>query len=192
VGLAPVRELAKRGITLHLFCPFLQNMQEFFDIAFGIHDQTLSWWQMSLRAIGVFFAAVLILRIGSHRIFGKNTTFDIVLGVIYGSILSRTITGNSPFFPTIAAALTLVLLHKGLAMLAFHTSSGIGNILKGKPEILVKDGQLQWAAMRNNSVTENDLCEAIRIAGHEADVRTVQTAYLERSGDISIIIKPAK
>jgi len=167
-------------------------MQEFFDIVFGIHDQTLTWWQMSLRAIGVFFAAIIILRIGSHRIFGKNTTFDIVLGIIYGSILSRTITGNAPFFPTITAALMLVLLHKGLAMLAFHTNFGIGNILKGKPLMLVKDGQLLWDAMRSSSVTEHDLCEAIRNAGYEADVSAIHLAYLERSGNISVIMKSDK
>ncbi|MBF9253423.1 DUF421 domain-containing protein [Pontibacter sp. 172403-2] len=144
---------------------------------------------MSLRAIGIFFAAVLILRIGSSRIFGKNTTFDIVLGVIYGSILSRAITGNAPFWPTLAAALTLVVLHRGLAMLAFYTNIGVGNILKGKPEMLIKNGELQWAAMRRNSVTEHDLCEALRNAGHDADLKSVRLAYLERSGNISVIMK---
>lgn len=100
----------------------MQEVQDTFNFLFGIHDETLTWWQMSFRAVGVFFAALLIIRIGNHRIFGKNTAFDIVLGVIYGSVLSRAITGNAPFWPTIAAAFTLVMLHKGLASLAYHTN----------------------------------------------------------------------
>ncbi|WP_347157807.1 DUF421 domain-containing protein [Pontibacter chitinilyticus] len=164
-------------------------MQHFIDIAFGIHDETLTWWQMSLRAVGIFFAALLIIRIGNHRIFGKNTAFDIILGIIYGSILSRAINGSAPFFPSVAAAFTLVLLHKGLAALAYHSHSGIGNLLKGSPKLLVKDGELQRENMRQNSVTEHDLEEAMRSSGNTADPRHIKAAYLERSGDISIIKK---
>lgn len=167
------------------------GMEESFDLfnfLFGIHDKTLTWWQMSFRAVGVFFAALFIIRIGYHRIFGKNTAFDIVLGIIYGSVLSRAITGNAPFWPTIAAALTLVMLHKGLAALAFHTDFGLGNIIKGKPSLLVKDGKLQWEEMRANSVTENDILEALRSSGHEpSEIENIKYAFLERSGDISII-----
>ncbi|RAU84480.1 DUF421 domain-containing protein [Pontibacter arcticus] len=144
---------------------------------------------MAMRAVVVFMAALALIRLGSHRIFGKNTAFDIVLGIIYGSVLSRAITGNSPFWPTIAAALTLVLLHKLLAILAFKTNSGFGNLIKGKSQELVKDGQLQWDVMRSNSVTENDILEALRHAGHQPDISTIAVACLERNGDISIICK---
>ncbi len=165
----------------------MQEAIETFNHLFGISESSLTWYQMSLRAVGVFFAALAIMRIGSHRVFGKNTAFDIILGIIYGSVLSRAITGNSPFWPTLAAALTLVMLHKLLAMLAFSSHSGFGNLIKGRPHELVKDGELQWKAMRNNSVTENDIKEALRNSGHKPDISSVHRAYLERSGDISII-----
>jgi uncharacterized membrane protein YcaP (DUF421 family) len=165
----------------------MEESIDLFNFLFGIHDQTLTWWQMSFRAVGVFFAALFIIRVGYHRIFGKNTAFDIILGIIYGSVLSRAITGNSPFWPTIVAALTLVLLHKGLAILAFHTNVGLGNLIKGKPSLLVKNGELQWEEMQNNSVTKNDILEALRSAGHTPEIENIKYAYLERSGDISVI-----
>ncbi len=164
-------------------------MQDIFNTLVGVDDPTLTWWQMSFRAVGVFFAALIIIRIGSHRIFGKNTAFDIILGIIYGSVLSRAITGNAPFWPTIAAAFTLVLLHKGLAMLAYHTSFGVGNVIKGRPQVLIKNGQMQNDALRATSITENDLLEAARSTGAVTDLSQVTEAYLERSGDISIILK---
>lgn len=165
----------------------MQEVTETFNLLFGIDDASITWWQMSIRAIGVFFAALFIIRIGNHRVFGKNTAFDIVLGIIYGSILSRAITGNSPFWPTIAAAFTLVMLHKALAALAYHTTFGVGNFIKGNPRELVKDGKLQQDEMRRCSVTENDILEAVRSAGHKADISKVKSACLERSGDISVI-----
>lgn len=165
------------------------GMQEILDTVFGLHEQTLTWWQMSARAVGVFFAALFIIRIGSHRIFGKNTAFDIILGIIYGSVLSRAITGNSPFWPTLAAAFTLVMLHKALAMIAYHSNIGFGDLIKGRPQLLVKDGKLQEKEMRDNSVTKSDLLEALRSSGSATDLERIDVAYLERSGSISIILK---
>lgn len=164
-------------------------MEMFFDIAFGIHGEDLTWWQMSVRAVVVFFVALVILRIGNHRIFGKNSAFDIVLGIIYGSVLSRAITGNSPFIPTLVAALVLVLLHKALATVAYHSSFGFGDFIKGEGVKLVEDGNLKRDALRKNSVTENDLEEALRKSGTEADLSRIKSAYLERSGKISVIMK---
>lgn len=149
----------------------------------------MTWWQMSARAVGVFFAALVILRMGNHRIFGKSSAFDIVLGIIYGSILSRAITGNSPFVPTIVAAFVLVMLHKFLASFTFHTDFGLSSFIKGTPRTLVKDGELQKKAMEENSITENDLTEAIRSSGSYAGIDRIKYAYLERSGKISVILK---
>lgn len=164
-------------------------MEELIDTTLGIGSDGLLWWQMSIRAIVVFIVALTIVRVGNNRVFGKHTAFDIILGIIYGSVLSRAITGNSPFFPTLAAALVLVLLHRLLAVVAYHSSFGFGNFVKGKPKVLIKDGIVQQDALKRNSITENDLKEAIRKSGCEADLSKVNTAYLERSGDISIIQK---
>lgn len=164
-------------------------MEEFFNTALGTHGDDITWWQMSIRAVIVFIVALLIVRLGNHRIFGKHTAFDIILGIIYGSVLSRAITGNSPFFPTLVAALVLVLLHRLFAIIAFNSHFGFGNWVKGKPSILIKNGEIQWDELKKNSITENDLKEAVRKSGCEADLSKINTAYLERSGDISIIQK---
>lgn len=170
-------------------CPFWRGMQNLVEVALGLDDQSLTWWQMSLRAISAFVIALIILRIGSVRIFGKNTAFDIVLGIIYGSLLSRAITGNSPYVPTIVAALVLVVLHRGLAALAYQTNFGIGNFIKGKPRTLVKNGELQLKELKRCHITKNDLLEALRNSGCDDGLESIKTAYLERSGDISIILK---
>ena len=166
-----------------------KHMEFDFNYLFGIGEDTLTWWQMSLRAIGVFMAALLIVRVGNPRVFGKNTAFDIILGIVFGSILSRAITGNSPFWPTLAAAQEQVELHPGLATIAYQTSGRFGDFLKGRPVKLIKNGKLLHDALQKYSVTENDLQEAVRIHGGSTDISTIETAYLERNGNISIICK---
>lgn len=72
-------------------------MQEFIYQIIGAEND-IKWWQMAIRAFIVFLVAIVLIRIGNKRIFGKYSSFDIVLGIILGSILSRAITGNLLFF----------------------------------------------------------------------------------------------
>jgi uncharacterized membrane protein YcaP (DUF421 family) len=45
---------------------------------------------------------------------GKAPAFDMMLGIMVGSIVSRAITGNAPLVPTLAATATLIALHSVL------------------------------------------------------------------------------
>lgn len=158
----------------------------------GVGEEALTWWQMSIRAAVVFLVALIILRIGNHRIFGKNSAFDIVLGIIYGSILSRAITGNSPFWPTLTAGFVLVLLHKLVAVISYYSDFGFGDFVKGERVRLVDDGKLDREMMEEQSITKTDLKEAMRQAGSGGDLKDIQSAFLERSGKISVIMKSDK
>ena len=52
---------------------------------------------------------------------------------------------------------------------------------------MVKDGEIQWKGMREASVTERELMQAIRSSGTEPDPSHVQSAYMERGGSICIV-----
>ena len=154
----------------------------------GSDSDTILWWQMCIRAVLISLYGMLLIRFGGKRVFGKNTSFDIIIGVILGSILSRALTGNARFIPTLAAATTMVLLHKLMASTAFRVR-WFGHIIKGMEDQIVKDGTILWPQMKKNSVTENDLREAMRSKGNILDISHVKAAYIERSGDISVIGK---
>jgi uncharacterized membrane protein YcaP (DUF421 family) len=119
---------------------------------------------------------------------GKSTALDVMLGIVFGSVVSRAITGNAAFFPALAAALVLVLLHWVLSAVAFHWHR-FGTFVKGEQSLLVQDGKVQHENLRRTHITEHDLEEAMRANGKEPDLRKIQAAYLERNGDISIIQK---
>lgn len=154
----------------------------------GSGADTIMWWQAMIRATIVFFVAIVLVRLGGKRIFGKHTAFDIVMGIVLGSILGRTITGNAPFLASIIAASTLVFLHWLMALTAFRWDY-FGELVKGNFQVLVKDGQIQWENMKRNHISERDLQEAIRLDGNGASVEEVKIAHYERSGDISIQIE---
>lgn len=166
-------------------------MLDLLDTLLGLGKENLHWWQMSTRAVLVFFASLIYLRVANKRIFGQHSAFDIVLGVMYGSIMSRAITGTSPFVPTLAAGLVLVLLHRMLAAIAFKfgENHGISTFIKGETTPLAKDGTLLKDAMRAHNVTENDIIETLRANGESTDISQIEIACLERSGSISVVMK---
>jgi uncharacterized membrane protein YcaP (DUF421 family) len=160
-------------------------MLEFLHTLIGPDSKDILWWQMGARGVFVFLLTLFMVRYGDRRVFSKSTALDIVLGIILGSILSRAITGNSPFFPTLFTAILLVGFHSLLAFASFHVK-GFGKYVKGRESQLIKDGNLIWKAMAREKISLNDLYEACRKSKMK-DLSNVKDAFFERSGDISLI-----
>ena len=157
-------------------------------LGLGLEARHLTVLQMALRAAVVFVLSIAMLKVGDKRFMGKNTALDVFLGIVFGSTVSRAITGNAPFGPTLVAALVLVLLHWLFAAVAFR-SRAFGRLVKGRNSLLVRGGEIQWNAMRKTHVTTHDLEEALRREGKQPDVSRIKEANLERNGDISLIMR---
>lgn len=154
----------------------------------GPDDGQLTVWNVAARAVVIYLLGLALVRLGEKRFIGKFAAFDVILGFMLGSILSRAVTGNSPFFPTLAGAFVLVLLHYTFAALAFHTD-WVGTLVKGHARTLVADGEIDWTAMRRSHISRKDLMSALRENGRTDDVAAVRLARLERSGNISVILR---
>lgn len=146
----------------------------------------LNPWQMSLRAVIIYMTTLIIVRLGNKRLFGKNTAMDIVLGVILGSVMSRAINGGVAMLPTLCAGGALVVLHYLSARIAV-AAEWFGPLLKGHPRQLVKEGKVQEVAMRRSVIGYRDLEEAARSEGKVRGIGEIEEAWLERSGNISVI-----
>jgi uncharacterized membrane protein YcaP (DUF421 family) len=156
--------------------------------ALGLEQQELSLSQMALRAVVVYVFGVIMVRLGEKRFIGKFSAFDVIMGIMLGSIISRAITTASGFIPTLAAAFVLIGMHYAFALLAYRFD-WFGDLVKGSARTLVLDGEIQWDAMRHGHISEKDLKSALRENAKLDDVSRVRRALLERSGNISAILK---
>jgi uncharacterized membrane protein YcaP (DUF421 family) len=154
----------------------------------GDANDNLNAAQTILRALIIFFSALVCIRISGMRAFGKNAPLDVVVNIIIGSVLARAIGGHVPFFASIAAAFALALIHRVLAAIATK-SDAFSKLIKGRAFLLVKDGQIQEENLRICNLTHGDLHEGIRLNGNLDQVKDVKEAYFERSGQISVIPK---
>ena len=144
--------------------------------------------QMSLRAFVVFIAALLMLRVTGQRTFGQKSAMDNVVMIMLGAILSRAVTGSSPFLPVIAASLVIVVFHRLLGWLTLK-SDRIGNWIKGERVLLFRNGKQQKKNMDSTLLSHKDVMEGIRVMINEDDTENISEVYLERSGEVSVIKK---
>ena len=106
--------------------------------------------------------------------------------MLLGAVLSRAVVGASPFWATVAAAAGLSALHRLLAIACIRWPA-FEDLVSGQEILLVRDGQVDPAAMRRALLTERNLAEAIRQKLGDAGVAEVARAVLERDGRITVI-----
>jgi len=155
-------------------------------LGLGLEARDLTFLQVSLRGIFVFLATLVMVRFGHKRSLARKSAFDAVLIVILASVLSRAINGNAPFFATIGGSFVIVLLHRLFALIAYH-SHWFGILIKGRPELIIEDGNFIRGTMRRNHISTHDIEEDMRLRGHTDQIDKVKKARVERSGDVSFV-----
>ena len=157
-------------------------------LGLSAEPRDLTFVQVSLRGVVVFLVTLITVQLGHKRSLSRKTPFDAVLLVILASVLLRAINGSAAFFATLGGGVVLVLLHRVFAFLTFY-SHRFGILVKGRPEVIVRDGQCDMAMMWRNHVSTHDLDEDMRLSAHIDDLSNIRLARVERSGDISFIKK---
>ena len=155
---------------------------------FGTTGNELSVLQMGSRAAVVFFVALIFIRIAGIRAFGMRSPLDNIILLLLGAILSHAVVGDIAFFPTLAACFIIVLLHRILAIISLY-SPLFGRLMKGSAVPLIKDGEPLKDNMNKSLISNHDMEEAVRLRGRTEKLHDVKAAYLERSGEISIVKK---
>jgi uncharacterized membrane protein YcaP (DUF421 family) len=142
--------------------------------------------QVALRTLLIYAFALALVRIGSKRFLAEATAFDVIVGIMLGSVMSRAINGSAPFLPTLAAGAVLVGVHWLLGLLSSRIH-WFGPLIKGNPILLIQDGKIQEAGMRKAGLSRNDLKQALRLQAQHDDPSKVKLAYMERNGSISVL-----
>jgi uncharacterized membrane protein YcaP (DUF421 family) len=165
---------------------FLDSLKDFFDTILGTEGKDLKFWQTMIRAIIIYIMALIAIRIGKKRLLGRNTAFDVILGIIIGSVFGRAINGSAPFLGTLTAGFFLVLLHWLFASMAIRKQA-FGSLIKGESTVLIENGEVKWDVLKKHDLSEKDLRESMRLEAKTENFSDIQLATLERNGNISFV-----
>lgn len=165
-------------------------MVDFLVDLLGLHATalTLTASQICWRTGVVFLIAIALLRISGRRTFASNSGLEMVVKFMLGAILSRAIAGDSPFGVIIAAAVTLVVLHRLLAY-ATYFFPALGRLLKGEASVLAEGDTVHHHELRRASLPEEAMRAAVRGAANVDDLSQTKTVRLEHDGTVSVVKK---
>jgi uncharacterized membrane protein YcaP (DUF421 family) len=166
----------------------MNTLWDFLESLLGLaaEPKNLTFIQISLRGLIVMVAALAMIRIGTKRSLAEKTAFDAVLLVVLASVLARAVNGSAAFFPTLGATFVLVFAHRLFGSIGCRWHA-FGMLIKGQPDVIVKNGNVNWKVLRQNHISKHDLEEDLRLNAKTEDISKIRIARVERSGDISFI-----
>jgi len=133
------------------------------------------------RPVIVFLVLVMLLRIFGKRELAQLNPFDLVVLLSLSNTVQNAIIGDdNSVTGGILGAFSLLAIN-WLVARTLYQSPRLNVVLEGKSTILVKDGKIDAKAMRDESLTEEELLSVIHKQGFArlSDIRQVE---LEPSG----------
>src|SRR5436190_24362396 len=88
--------------------------------------------EISVRAVGMFFILLGLIRLGGARIFGKKSSFDSAVVIMLGAIAARGVIDGTLFWPTALACSVITAIHWALARISV-SSKRLDRFLTGEP-----------------------------------------------------------
>ena len=155
----------------------------------GMKDLTVG--QECARAVVIFFYGLVMLRLSGRRTFAHMSAVDLIISIIVGSNLSRAMTGDVPFWGTLASVAVLVALHLVVAYAAAR-SPVLAKWIEGDAVMLAEDGAIREGARLRCKISLTDIEESLREHGLDgmAELSHTRKLMLEPSGKISVIKLP--
>ena len=142
------------------------------------------------RAVILFAAAVIAVRVMGKRQVGQLQPFELVVMIMIAEMAATPIESvDESLLSGILPMAALVVCH-GLLSTASMVSQRLRVILCGSPTVLIRHGVICEKQLRRASMTLHDLMEMLRVGGIQ-DPADVDTAVLETGGSISVFPKAA-
>jgi len=142
-------------------------------------------WELVLRAVLIYVALLIALRVFGKREVGQFTLYDLVFILLVANALQPAITGpDNSIVGGLILILALVLTNAGVSRLdripRFH------RLLAAPPAVIIQDGKYLTDVMKREGVDQEEAETAMREHG-VADLEEVQLGVLEPDGSISIV-----
>ena len=152
---------------------------------FGV-GADLDAYQMGARALVLFFLMLVLVHVAGMRAFTRKASFDTIIMITLGALLSRVVVGASPAIPTVAGATVLVVLHRLIAVVTARVPA-LDRLVKGSSTWLYRGGIFNQKAMQRAGISRADLEEAVRAKSKRHDLKDILEIHLESNGDLSVV-----
>ncbi|WP_424458294.1 DUF421 domain-containing protein [Ottowia sp.] len=145
----------------------------------------VAWWEMPLRAVIIYAALLVLVRVSGKRTVGQFTPFDLLVVLLLSESVSSSLNGNEKSITAgLISATTLIALNFSVAAITSR-SKRMQTLVEGRPVLIGSGGKLFSEVLREHHVPVEDVKRALREA--DCDMSEMQFAFLEADGRISIL-----
>ncbi len=141
-----------------------------------------------VRTAVVLLVLVVALRVSGKRHTGEMNVYDLLLVLIVANAVQNAMTrASGEVLVALVSASTLLALGWLVCMVSARWPPLQAKLL-GAPTVVVQDGQVLWANLKHEGLTERELYTELRKHGLTA-VAAVKLAILEVDGSLSVVPK---
>ena len=143
------------------------------------------------RSILIYIFVLIVMRLMGKREIGQLQPFELAIAIMIADLASIPMTDSGiPITNGIISILGLLLMHLVISFLNVKSIKA-GEIICGKPTILIYRGKIDEKALKKERFTINELEERLR-GNNIYNLGDVEYAILETSGQVTVIQKPEK
>ena len=129
----------------------------------------------------VYICLVIFLRVFGKRELAQLNPFDLVVLLSLSNTVQNAIIGDdNSVTGGVIGALSLLTVNWLLTKVLYRLPK-LNNTLQGSPAVLIRDGQVDQAAVNGESLTSEELISVLNRNGF-ADAREVEICVLEPNG----------
>lgn len=143
-----------------------------------------------LRTVLVYALIVVIFRIIGKAAISNMNTMDFVVMFLLSNVVQNAIIGDDDsLLGGVIGAVTLVVVNQAVDRLAYRNKR-FRHLVEGRATVVVREGQVDEAALRRLGVRHAELDHAVRVQnGDTAD--QVWSGVMETGGQLVLDIRPA-
>lgn len=143
-----------------------------------------------IRSIILYIALLISLRVMGKGEIAEMNSFDLVITFLLAEVASIPMENNNiPILYGIASITALTFMQTFISYFALKNKK-MRNLLSGKPSILINKGKIDYEQLKKERISIYEIFEQLRIQGY-FNLKDVQYAILETSGDLSIVPSPS-
>lgn len=142
-----------------------------------------------IRAAILYIIVIFLIRLMGKRQIGELQPSELVITILVSEIASIPMQDNSiPILNSVVALFALVAFEIISSALSLKNHK-IRSYMQGHPVIVIRNGIIDYKALKKLRMTVNDLVSALR-QKDVFDLSQISYAIFETNGKISVLLKP--
>lgn len=141
-----------------------------------------------IRSLILYIVVIFGVRLMGKRQLGELQPSELVITILISNIATLPLEDtNIPLILGILPILALICFETIMSWITLR-STKMRRLISGRPKIIIQNGQLEQATLRDLRLSVDDVMTAMR--GNQVfDISQVQYAIMETTGNISVFLK---